>query len=129
MHILTLTLTELLLAQADPAAGDPAAPQGFVDTLRNSSMVPLLLMIAAMYFLMVRPMMKQNRQQQDLLKGLKKDDEVATSGGIYGRIYAIDERVVTLEIASGVRIKVLRSSIAGMWNAPAATAKTAPAKE
>src|SRR5262245_8686513 len=112
MHDLTLFVSQLLLAQAE---GEPA-PQGLLETLRNSSMIPLLLMVGAMYFLMVRPMIKQNRQQQDLLKGLKKDDEVVTSGGIYGKIYAIDERIVTLEVASGVRIKVLRSNIGGKWN-------------
>lgn len=127
MHELYSSLTTLLLAQAE-AAGE--APQGILDQLRSSSLPPLLLMIGAMYFLMIRPMLKQNRTQQDLLKGLKKDDEVVTSGGMYGKIYSIDAAVVTLEVANGIRLKLLRSSIAGKWNPQAQTPAAAqPAKE
>ena len=46
----------------------------------------------------------------------KKDDEVVTTGGIYGKIVSLDDRVVTLEIADKVKIKILRDRIAGRWN-------------
>lgn len=88
--------------------------------------VPWLLMFAAMYFIMLRPMWKQNKQQQELLKSLKKDDEVVTSAGIYGKINAITDRVVTLEVASGVKIKILRSNISGKWNPEAERSPEAP---
>jgi preprotein translocase subunit YajC len=123
MHGLALAI---LLAQADPGS---EAPKTFFDSLKDFAGTPFLLMIAAVYFIMMRPMLKQNKQQAEVLKALKKDDEVATSGGIYGKIYAIDERIVTLEIANGVRIKVLRSNIAGKWNPTAPAAAAAPAKE
>ncbi len=125
MHIMNQLALHWALAQAEAAE-----PPGFVQSLRESSFIPLLLMIAAMYFILVRPMLKQNRQHQDLLKALKKDDEVITSGGIYGKIFAIEDKLVVLEVANGVRIKVLRSNIAGKWNpSQPVPASVAQAKE
>lgn len=125
MHVVSQLVHSLALAQAD------AGPQGgFMTSLIESNVVPVLLMVGAMYFIMIRPMLKQNRQHQDLLKQLKKDDEVVTSGGIYGKIFSIDNHLVVLEIASGVRIKVLRTNISGKWNPQAAPANApAVAKE
>ena len=89
----------LILAQAG-AAGSPLGTLGF-----------LVLLFAIMYFVMIRPQQKQIRQHQDLLAGLKKGDEVITQGGLIGRIHLITERTVTLEVASGVRIRVLKRAI------------------
>jgi preprotein translocase subunit YajC len=80
-------------------------------------MVPMLLMFGVIYFLLIRPANKQRKQHQDLLKSLKKDDEVATTGGIYGKIVSIDDREVTLEVADKVKIRVLRDRVAGKWSA------------
>lgn len=110
-------LSSLVLAQADSAA--PAAgPFGGL-----ASMVPLLLMFAVVYLLLIRPANKQRREHQTLLSALKKDDEVVTTGGIYGRIMGIEDRVVTLEIADKVKIRVLRDRIAGRWAAAAESPK------
>src|SRR5689334_834465 len=65
------------------------------------------------YFLLIRPQQKQAKQQQSLLAALKKGDEVVTQSGLLGRIDAITDKVVTLEIAKGVRVRVLLSSIQG----------------
>jgi len=122
MQILNQIAMQLLLAQAEGEA-----PNGFIQTLRESSFVPLIAMIGAMYFILIRPMLKQNKTHQAVLKQLKKDDEVITSGGIYGKIHAIEDKLVVLEIASGTRIKILRTNIAGKWNpslpVPAAVAQ------
>lgn len=77
----------------------------------------LLLMMGAMFaimwFLVINPQRKQLKQQKELLGSLKKGDEVVTQGGILGRIYAIDDKIVTVEVASGVKLRVLKSSVQG----------------
>ncbi len=73
----------------------------------------ILLMIAMGYFLLIRPQQKQIREHRNLISSLKKGDDVVTQGGILGKIYAVSEREVQLEIASGVRIRVLKNSIQG----------------
>ena len=83
----------------------------------------IVVIFAIMYFLMIRPQQKQLRDHRALLAGLKKGDEVITQGGILGRIYAMADKVVTLEIANGVRVRVLLTSIQGR----ASTETEAPA--
>ena len=78
-----------------------------------SVFVPLVLMFAVFYFLLIRPQQKKQRQQQDMLKGLKVGDRVLTTGGLYGTIVAGGDHIVKLEIADKVRVDVGRSSIAG----------------
>jgi preprotein translocase subunit YajC len=64
-----------------------------------------------MYFVMIRPQQKQAKQHQELISGLKKGDEVVTQGGILGKIHQVSEQTVTIEVASGVRIRVLKRSV------------------
>ena len=85
--------------------------------------VILVAMAAIMYFVMIRPQQKQLKEHRALLGSLKKGDEVITQGGLLGRIHEVSDRTVTLEIASGVRVRVLKTSIAGKYvisDAPAA---------
>lgn len=74
----------------------------------------LLLMFAALYFLMIRPQQKRAKQHEAMMSALKKGDIVRTNGGIRGEITALDERDVTIEVADRMRIRVLRSHIAGL---------------
>jgi preprotein translocase subunit YajC len=78
-----------------------------------SVFIPLLLMFAVFYFLLIRPQQKKTRQHQDLLKSLKVGDRVVTTGGLFGTIVAGGDHVVKLEIADKVRVDVGRSYIAG----------------
>jgi preprotein translocase subunit YajC len=78
-----------------------------------SIFIPLLLMFAVFYFLLIRPQQKKTRQHQDLLKSLKVGDRVVTTGGLFGTIVAGGDHVVKLEIADKVRVDVGRSYIAG----------------
>lgn len=73
----------------------------------------LVAMFLVMWFLIIGPQRKQLKQHKELLASLKKGDEVVTQGGILGRIYSIDDKVVTVEVASSVRIRVLKSSVNG----------------
>jgi preprotein translocase subunit YajC len=89
---------------------------------------PLLLGFAAIfYFMMIRPQMKEQKRRREMLGGLKKNDKVMTSGGMIGTIVAIDDNEVTLKVddSNNVRIRFLRSAIAG----PVPTAAAEPAAE
>ncbi len=71
------------------------------------------VLFAIMYFVMIRPQQKQLKEQRNMLASLKKGDDVITQGGLLGKVYLVTDKLVTLEIASNVRIRVLKSSIQG----------------
>lgn len=77
-----------------------------------SGIIMLVLMFAIFYFLLIRPQQKRAKQHRELLDAIQVGDQVVTAGGIHGRISALQDTVVTLEIANGVKIKVNRASIA-----------------
>ena len=71
----------------------------------------LVAMFVLMYFLLIRPQQKSAKDHKNLLKELKKGDEVVTNGGILGKINSVDESFATLEIAEGVVVKVQKQGI------------------
>jgi preprotein translocase subunit YajC len=73
----------------------------------------LLAMFAIFYFLLIRPQQKRAKQHKEMIEALKSGDQVVTAGGIHGKVVAVQDKLVTLEIATGVRVKVNRISIAG----------------
>lgn len=73
----------------------------------------LILIFAAMYFLMIRPQRRRQKEQQELLEELRKGDRVVTNGGIYGQIESLSQDTVVLKIESGATMKLARGSIAG----------------
>jgi preprotein translocase subunit YajC len=75
---------------------------------------PFLIIFFIFYFLMIRPQKKRMMEEQNLLNSLNKGDEVYTKAGIIGTITGLTEKVVTLEISQGVKMKVLRSQIGGL---------------
>lgn len=84
---------------------------------------------AIIYFVMWRPQQKQARETSNMLSALKKGDDVVTSGGLLGRIFAVDEKVVTLEVGGGVKLRVLKQSIQGKVNVEAAKTDAPEAKK
>jgi preprotein translocase subunit YajC len=94
----------LAYAMAQPAEG---GAQGF------TAFVPLILIFVIFYFLLLRPQQKKAKQQKDFLSDLKAGDMIVTSGGLHGKITALTDAVVTLEIADKVRVRVSRTYIAG----------------
>ncbi|MBW1940021.1 MAG: preprotein translocase subunit YajC [Deltaproteobacteria bacterium] len=78
------------------------------------SLMPLILMFVIFYFLLIRPQQKKTKEHREMVNNLKKGDRVITSGGIHGRITALDDTTMTLEIAEKVRIKILRSNISAL---------------
>ncbi len=102
-------------AAAQTAAGGQANP-----------MVGLLLplvFIGVMFFLMIRPQMKRQKEHRLLLSKLAKGDEVITNGGIAGRVDDLGENFITVEIADGVRVKLQKTSIVAVL--PKGTLKSA----
>lgn len=74
-------------------------------------LMPLVLMFAVMYFLLIRPQMKQQKDQASMQAKLKKNDEVVTTGGLHGTIVNVKDSVVTLRVDENTRIDVDRSCI------------------
>jgi preprotein translocase subunit YajC len=86
-----------------------AAPSAF-DAL-NSLIVPTVLIIGIMYFLMIRPQQKRLKDHQALIAGIRRGDTVVTSGGILGKVTKVDDQELQVEIADGVRVKVVRGTV------------------
>jgi preprotein translocase subunit YajC len=77
-------------------------------------LVPMVLLFGILYFVQVRPQVKKTRDHQKMLNALKRNDEVVTTGGLLGRLVELGDKLVTLEIAQGVRVRVERSQIASL---------------
>jgi preprotein translocase subunit YajC len=75
--------------------------------------VMLVIMFAIFYLLLIRPQQKRAKQHKELVENLKTGDQVVSAGGIHGKVVAVQEDIVTLEVASNVRIKINRSSVVG----------------
>ena len=87
-----------------------------------TSIFPLVLIFAIMYFLLIRPQQKKMKDMKAMVDALRRGDQVLTSGGIIGKVYKVnDDGVLEVEIAEGVRVKVLKHTITQVMN------KTEPA--
>ena len=114
--LVTCLMGTILVAMADgPAvpAGSPASPTGPAAQQPGfgSMMVPFLAMFGIIYFLMIRPQQKKLKEQQALLTSLKHGDEILTNSGILGKVTGITDKVVTVEVADNVRVKMLKSQV------------------
>jgi len=89
----------------------PAAAGGGDMMSSLGSMLPLVLMFVVLYFVMIRPQMKRQKEARAMIDALAKGDEVATSGGLLGKITQIGEQYLTIEIAKGVEVQVQRSAV------------------
>jgi preprotein translocase subunit YajC len=93
------------------AQGGPGGPSPIV------SLMPIALMFVVLYFLLIRPQQKRAREHQTMIDNLKRNDEIVTSGGLYGRVQTITDKVLTVEIAPNVRVRVDRAQIASVARA------------
>ncbi len=88
-----------------------------------AGMMPLILIFGIMYFLMIRPQQKKIKQHQAMVAALRKGDQVVTAGGLIGKVTKVGaENDIEVEIASGVKVKVVQHTISQVLN------KTEPAK-
>ncbi len=75
------------------------------------SFLPIILMFAVLWFIMIRPQMKRQKESKAMLEALAKNDEVVTAGGILGRVIKVNENYVTLEVAEGTEITVQKNAV------------------
>ena len=75
------------------------------------SMLPLVLMFVVLYFVMIRPQMKKQKEHKAMIEALAKGDEVVTVGGVLGKVTKINESNVSLEVANGVELQLQRSAV------------------
>jgi preprotein translocase subunit YajC len=110
----SLLASPLILGQAQ------GAPSPFVMVAMFAAM------FGVMYFIVIRPQQKQEQAKKAMRAGLVKGDEVVTQSGMIGKIFSITDRIVTLEVASGVKVRMLKDAIQGKYN-PAAETSAAKA--
>ena len=87
------------------------------------SFLPLIVIFAVFYFMLIRPQMKRSKEHKQLVSQLAKGDEVITNGGLLGRITDVSDSFVTLEVADNIKIKIQRQAVANVM--PKGTMKTA----
>jgi len=73
--------------------------------------IMLVAMFAIFYFLLIRPQQKRAKQHKELVSNLKAGDQIVTAGGIHGKIASVEDTTITVEVATGVKMKLNRSSI------------------
>ena len=87
------------------AQGAPAAGGGF------EFLIMIGIFFAIMYFMIIRPQTKRAKEHKSLLDSLSKGDEVVTTGGVLGKVTALDENFITLKISAGVDVQIQRQSV------------------
>jgi len=88
----------------------PAAAGGDMQS-SLMSMLPLVLMFVVLYFVMIRPQMKKQKEHRAMIEALAKGDEVATVGGMLGKVTKVGEGYLTLEVAPNVEVQIQRSAV------------------
>ncbi len=94
----------------DAWAAAPAA--GPTDPIM--SFLPLILIFAVFYFLLIRPQSKRAKELKQMIGALAKGDEVVTTGGLLGKVTEVGETFIAVEIADGVQVKVQKNAVAGL---------------
>ena len=109
MRELILSHGPLLMA---PAPTDGSQPPAWVQLL------PLVILFVLMYFVLLRPQMKRQKEQEKLISAVKSGDRVVAAGGILGTVTNVKDRVVVLKVADNVKIEVQRTSITSVESGP-----------
>jgi len=91
----------------------PAAAAGGAESMFGSlgQLLPLILMFVVLYFIMIRPQMKRQKEHKAMIDALAKGDEVVVAGGVIGRVAKLGETIVNVEVADGVELQVQRASV------------------
>ena len=76
-----------------------------------TGMLPLVLMFVVLYFVMIRPQMKRQKEHKAMIDALAKGDEIATAGGLLGKVTKLGDTTLSLEITSGVEVQLQRSAV------------------
>ncbi|GFE65871.1 preprotein translocase subunit YajC [Litoreibacter roseus] len=107
-----------LVALTAPAHAQAAGAGGAI-----GSFIPLILIFAIMYFLLIRPQQKKVKEHAAMVEALRRGDQVVTQGGIVGKVSKVkDDGEIEVEIAEGVKVRLIKATVAQVLN------KTEPAK-
>ena len=93
-------------AQAAPAAAGGESPLSGL-----TGMLPLVLMFVVLYFVMIRPQMKRQKETRAMIDALAKGDEVVTAGGILAKVNKLEDAYLTVEVANGVEVRIQRTAV------------------
>ena len=93
------TVSSLVLAQATDTVGS------------LMGMAPILLMFVVLYFLMIRPQMKRQKEQKSMIDALAKGDEIITAGGLLGKVTKVSEGYITVEVAAGTEVVMQKAAV------------------
>lgn len=107
---MALTIPSASLLQAETAT-PPTAPEPQPGFLGGSFLVPMVVIVGIFYFLLIRPEKRKQQERERVLKSIKKGDKVMTTGGMYGSVAAVQDDVLTLQVAEGVRVRFSRAAI------------------
>lgn len=99
----------MFISSAFAQTASTAAEGGMQSSLVG--MLPLVLMFGVLYFVMIRPQMKKQKEHKAMIDALAKSDEVVTAGGVLGKVTKMGDSYVYLEVASGVEVQIQRSAV------------------
>lgn len=102
-------IVDIVYAMGPPPEGSAEGWEGLL-----GSLLPLFLIFAIFYFLLIRPQIKRSREHKKMVENLRKGDKVITSGGIYGVIESVGPNTVTLKVSENVKVKVGKVYIAAL---------------
>jgi preprotein translocase subunit YajC len=88
-----------------------AAPPDGLAAFLQSPLPMVLMMLAAMYFLVIRPQSKKQKEHANMLAKLQKNDEVLTAGGLIGTVVSVGEKTLTIRVADNVRLEIEKSYV------------------
>lgn len=100
-----MSISNLFISNAYAEGAAPASGGGFLDFL------PLVALVAVFYFMVLRPQQKRAKEVTAMLVALQKGDEVATAGGVLGRVVKVGETAVSVEVAEGINLNIQKSAI------------------
>jgi preprotein translocase subunit YajC len=110
--LLSITLEFSVFISSAFAQTAPAAAAAGGDMQSSlMGMLPLVLMFVVLYFVMIRPQMKKAKEHKAMVESLAKGDEVATAGGILGKVTKLGDSFIGLEVAAGVEVQLQRSAV------------------
>ena len=101
----------MLISTAYAQTAPAAATTGGDMQSSLMSMLPLVLMFVVLYFVMIRPQMRRQKEHRTMIEAVTRGDEVATAGGLLGKITKLGDTYLSVEIANGVEIQLQRSAI------------------
>ena len=100
------TIFDFFISTAHAQGAEQGSPFGFF--------LPMLIIFAAFYFLLIRPQQKRQKAHKELVSALSTGDEVVTAGGVLGKVTAVSEHYATLKVADNVEIKVQKSTVSAV---------------